>query len=133
MNPEISLTLLRDTLAICRFEAGTDLPAWAQKAGDFHSITRTSDEVSIVLPQKNIGNQEISCERDWRALRVDGKLDFSLCGVLSSILDILKDASVPVFVISTYDTDYVLVKEQEVTKTTAALRKSFAVNKEQKQ
>jgi len=131
MNPEISLTVLHDTLAVCRFETGTDLPPWARLGNSFHSITRTLDEVSVVLPQKNVDNREISCERDWRALRVDGKLDFSLCGVLSSILDMLKDISVSVFVISTYDTDYILVKERELTKTIKALKKKFAVHETQ--
>jgi hypothetical protein len=132
MNPEISLTVLPDKLAICRFETGTDLPAWARNENSFHSITHTLDEVSVVLPQKTIDDNETPCEKDWRALRVDGKLDFSLCGVLSSILDSIKDLSVSVFVISTYDTDYILVKEQELTKTTDALKKSYVVNEEQK-
>jgi hypothetical protein len=130
MNAEISLTVLRGKLAICRFETGTDLPDWALTGKSFHSITHTPDEVSIVLPQKNINLQEISCERDWRALRVDGKLDFNLCGVLLSILDVLNDLSVSVFVVSTYDTDYILVKEHELTRTIHALKKKFTVSEE---
>jgi len=130
MDPEFSLTVLKDKLAICRFDPGNDVPAWALRSSSFHSITRTPDEVSVVLPQKNITGKETCCERDWRAIRVDGKLDFSLSGVLLSILDMLKNLSVSVFVVSTYNTDYILVKEQELSRTLRALKRRFVVHTE---
>ncbi len=130
MDPDVSLTILSEKLAICRFDPGNDLPVWALPCHSFHSITRTPEEISVVLPQKNIHKKETCCERDWRAFRVDGKLDFSLYGVLLSILDMLKDISVSVFVVSTYDTDYILVKEQELSKTLPTLKRKFVVHTE---
>ncbi len=130
MDTEFSLTLLKEKLAICRFDPGNDIPGWALAGHSFYSITRTPEEISVVLPQRNITEKESCCEKEWRALRIDGKLDFSLSGVLLSILDMLKHLSVSVFVVSTYDTDYILVKEHELTRTCQVLRKKFTVHAE---
>jgi len=77
----MTLTLLDDTFAVCRLDADAPLPPWAT-GGPFVSITRTSEEVSIVCPQRAVP-AGIRCERDWRCLRVSGVLDFSLVGVLA--------------------------------------------------
>lgn len=128
MNTEFSLTVLRDTLAVCRFDPGEDLPPWIMRGNSFHSFTRTSNEVSVVLPQKNIIRENACCERDWRAFRIDGKLDFGLTGVLLSVLVMLKNLSVSVFVVSTYNTDYILVKEKELARSIQALRRKFVIH-----
>ena len=118
----MTLTLLTDTFAVCRLDADAPLPAWAT-AETFFSITHTSDELSIVCPQRAVPDG-IRCERDWRCLRVSGVLDFSLVGILASLTVPLAAAGVSVFAISTFDTDYLLVKEKDLAAALDALRKA---------
>ena len=117
MKP-LTLSVLPDTFAICRLDARAPIPAWAR--GDFVAITRTRDELSIVCAQANVPDG-IACERDWRALRVEGKLDFALTGVLASLSAPLADAGISIFALSTFDTDYVLVKARDLEKGIYAL------------
>jgi uncharacterized protein len=119
--PQLTLSLVSGDLAICRLDAQAPIPAWA--GGSFYSITRTPDELSIVCDQRNVPDG-IPCERGWRALRVRGQLDFALTGVLASLAAPLADAGISLFVISTFDTDYVLVKEINLRQALAALEKA---------
>jgi hypothetical protein len=114
-----NLTLLPGIFAVCRFEAGAGVPAWAT-AGPFFSITRTTDELSIVCDQSAVP-EGVRCERDWRCLKLTGPIPFSTVGVLASLVQPLADAGVSVFAISTFDTDYVLVKEGDVEKAVETL------------
>ncbi|MBI5301507.1 MAG: ACT domain-containing protein [Chloroflexi bacterium] len=98
----LTLLLLRDTFAICRLALDAPIPDWAR--GDLVSITRTRDEFSIVCDQR-AAPRDVNCERDWRALRVAGQLDFGLTGILASLATPLADAGVSIFALSTYDTD----------------------------
>ena len=83
-------------------------------------IAKTYEETSIVLPQTiNINSDEV--ERDWQALEVVGPLDFSLTGILSKISTILANEKISIFAISTFDTDYILVKSKNVSLATNAL------------
>lgn len=98
------------------------------------SITRTVDEVSIVLPQQHIADAKLAMphmkvESDWAALRVAGALEFSLTGIIASLSAALADAAVPVFVLSTFDTDYLLVKESDIQRAAAALGIRSPANK----
>ena len=97
------------------------IPDWAQKS-NFFSITRTSDELSIVCSQDNIPN-DIKCEKDWRILKIEGPLDFSLIGILASISTILAQTGISIFAISTYDTDYILVKNNDIDAAVKSLIK----------
>jgi hypothetical protein len=115
----LTLGLLAQRLAVCRLEAGEDLPAWAL-AGDFFSITRTGGELSIVCPEEAVP-PGARAQIGFRALGVAGPLDFALTGILTSLLDPLAEAAIPVFAISTYDTDYVLVRERDLDRAVAAL------------
>ena len=124
----LSLTVLDTKLAVCQFAVAGEIPAWTQVDIPFRSVTHTEDEISVVLPQDIIPGEFEPCEKDWRMLKIDGKLDFNLCGVLSSILNILNKISVSVFVISTFNTDYILVKEKQLAPSVQALRKTFIVN-----
>ncbi|MEW5718138.1 MAG: ACT domain-containing protein [Chloroflexota bacterium] len=117
----LALAVLPDTCAICRLDARAPIPDWAR--GDFVSITRTRDEFSIVCAQSNAPDG-IACERDWRALRVVGQLDFALTGVLASLAAPLADAGISIFAISTFDTDYVLVKARDLEKATRVLQEA---------
>jgi hypothetical protein len=95
--PELSLTLLSGTYAICRLPAGTTVPAWA--AGDFVSLTRTAEELSIICRQDAVP-EGVRREAGWRCLRVAGTLDFALVGVLAALVAPLAEAGVSVFAVS---------------------------------
>jgi len=112
---------LPDTFAICRLAASAPIPAWAR--GDFLSITRTRDELSIVCAQPNVP-AGIRCERDWCALQVVGQLDFALTGILASLSAPLADAGISIFALSTFDTDYVLVKARDLENAIRVLREA---------
>lgn len=113
------LTLLPGTFAVCRLEPDAPVPAWA--AGSFSSVTRTTDELSIVCDQAVIPDG-VRCERDWRCLKLAGPIPFTTVGVLASLVSPLADAGISVFAISTFDTDYVLVKAEHFEKAVVALR-----------
>jgi hypothetical protein len=115
----LNLLLLPDLYAVCRLPAGAPVPAWA--VGDLVSVTRTSEETAVVCLQGAVPDA-VHREAGWRCLRVAGKLDFSLVGVLASLLVPLAEPGVSVFALSTFDTDYVLVQEAGLGKALAALR-----------
>ena len=111
--------------AVYRLPADAPLPSWAidGPAGAFVSITRTAEEVSIVCRQ-DLAADGIRSERGLRVLRVAGTLDFALVGVLAALLAPLAGAGVSAFAISTFDTDYLLVKEDRLADAVAALRRA---------
>ncbi len=104
----LTLTLLPDLFAVCRLDRETPVPSWAQ-TGDFSSITRTRDELSIVCLQRSVPSG-FQYEADWRCLKVEGPLDFALIGILASLTTPLAQAGISLFAVSTYDTDYLLVR-----------------------
>lgn len=116
-----TLAVLPDIFAICRLAASAPIPAWA--CGNFVSITRALDELSIVCPQSNVPDG-IVCERDWRALRVEGKLDFALTGILASLSAPLAAAGISIFAISAFDTDYVLVRARDLGRAMRVLQET---------
>lgn len=107
-------------MAICRLGPGDEIPNWAGSAA-FSSVTRTRTELSIVCLEDTVPCG-IARESGWRVLRVEGPLDFALTGVLASIAGPLAEASVSIFAISTFDTDYVMVRESDVDAAFEALR-----------
>jgi len=113
------LDLLPDRLAVHRLPAGEPVPAWA--TGAFTSITRTASELSVVCAE-GLAPAGITCQPGWRIFQVEGPLDFSLTGILASIAGPLADAGVSIFALSTFDTDYVMVREANLAKAVDALR-----------
>ncbi len=116
----LTLTVLPDTFAICRLDGEEKIPAWAS-TGDFVSITRTPDEVSIVCAQGHVP-AGIKCDGEWRCLKVQGPLDFALTGILASLATPLAQAGISIFAVSTYDTDYLLVKAEHLERAILVLR-----------
>lgn len=115
----LDLTVLPDELAVCRLPAGAEAPAWL--VGEtFASFTRAPDETSIVC-RAAVVPEGVRVEAGWRALRVAGPLDFALTGILASLLVPLAAARVPVFALSTFDTDYLLVRDTALGDAVAAL------------
>jgi hypothetical protein len=111
--------MLPDSYAVVRLQPGAELPAWVDK-GPFRSITRTDSEVSVVCRDRDVPVGE-SSEPGWRVLEVIGPLDFSLTGVVASLVGPLAAAAIPIFVISTFETDYLLVRARDLGAAAEAL------------
>ena len=106
---QLQLEVLAPEFSVCKMGAHDPIPdGLAERAYCF--IGRTPDELSIVCESAAAPAAAAEREDGWRALKVAGPLDFGLVGILAKICQALADAAIPVFAISTYDTDYVLVK-----------------------
>ena len=114
-----SLKILPERMAVCRFEPTAPLPDWIGKVG-FYSLTRTEAELTLVCPEARLAPGTTS-ETGWRCFKVQGLLDFSEIGIIFSLTQPLAKTGVSVFVISTFDTDYFMVKEKDLTKAIDAL------------
>jgi hypothetical protein len=115
----LELSLLPGRFAISRLASNAPLPSWATQ-GAFYSVTRTSDELSIVAEESSVpaGTQS---EAGWRILRVQGPFVLSEVGVLASLAGPLAAARVSMFVVSTFDTDYLLVTQEQLASAIAEL------------
>ena len=118
-RPELDLQLLEGTWAVARLAPEAPLPGWA--GGSFMSLTRTPEELSVVCAERAVP-PGVQCERGWRALKVQGPLDFGLTGILDALTGPLAAAGISLFAISTYDTDYLLLKEARLEEALAVLR-----------
>lgn len=107
---KLKFRCLTGFFAIVRLAPDALVPAWANTGG-FTSITRTTDELSVVCPIQSIPPEVHSSHR-WICLKLEGPFPFSQTGVLLSFIEPLSANRVPIFAISTYDTDYVLIPEE---------------------
>jgi len=103
----LSLTLLPDAVAICRLEPTEQIPEWAL-VSDWWSITRTSEELSVVCAESCVP-ADVPSSRGWRALKFDGPLPLDQTGILASVTAPLAAARVSVFALATFSTDFVLI------------------------
>ena len=110
----LTLDLLQGNFVICRLSPSSSLPAWAFN-GPFISITKTNDELSIITLDDHRLPQDIRCERHWKCLKLKGPFPFDMTGILSSILTPLANAEIPILAVSTFDTDYVMIKEKNLS------------------
>jgi hypothetical protein len=108
--------------AIVRFDPHAPIPDWATK-GEFTSATRTTDEVSIVCPAQDIPENGAPALR-WMCLKLEGPFPFSQTGVLLSFIEPLSNNGIPIFAISTYDTDYILIPEEHSSRAADLLREA---------
>ena len=113
------ISVLPDNYSIYRFKSESEIPDWILSS-DFYSVTKTKDEISVVGPQTDKTINSI-CNRDWRVLKIAGPLDFSLIGIIADVSITLKNKNIPLFIISTYDTDYILIKQKDLNKGIKAL------------
>jgi hypothetical protein len=121
------LRLLDGELTILRLPPDTPTPSWMNLLSrPLVSVTRTPYELSILCPSVDVPHG-VTCEAGWRAFTVEGKLEFSAIGVLAAILNPLAEAGISILSISTFDTDYVLVRTGVLEEATAALRRHFEV------
>ena len=122
----LTLSIVPGVFAVCRLDLASPLPSWATPDG-FIAIVRTAEELSIVCAEQAVPPGVI-CQRGWRGMKVAGPLDFALTGVLASLAGPLAEAGVSIFAVSTYDTDYVLVRKEQLATAIGALRRAgFAV------
>ena len=108
--------------SIVRLPSDAVVPEWARR-GEFTSITRTSDELSIVCPADNVP-ADIHSPHRWQCFKLEGPFPFSETGVLLSFIEPLSNQGVPIFAISTYDTDYVLIQDEYVRMSVKALQQA---------
>ena len=118
----LHVRLLSGRFAVCRLEADAPLPAWVFHAGaTLYSVTRTPEELSVVCDEDDVPPSVDRVERGWRAFRLRGPIPLETTGVLASLSGALAAAGVALFVVSTYDTDVVLVKQRDLERAIAAL------------
>lgn len=116
----LTLSILPEGFGICRLESSAEIPTWAM-GNPFFSVTKTPEELSIVCPSSSIPT-EILAERGWRCLKVHGPLAFGQTGILLSLAEPLAQAGIGTFAVSTYETDYLLVKGCDLPKAIEVLR-----------
>jgi hypothetical protein len=121
MNPRalLTLTVLPNRYAVSRLDPKSNVPEWSGE-GDFVSISRTPEELSIVCLEANVP-AGINSETGWRILKCEGPLDLALPGIMASLAEPLADAAVPIFPIATHHTDYILIKEAHLQTAVRAL------------
>ena len=111
--------MLSETLAVCQLPPRIPIPPWASQ-GEFFSITRTADELSIVC-EETLVPHNVKAERNFGALKLEGPFPFSMTGVLASFIEPLAEQKIPVFAIATFDTDYVLLDREHLDSALRAL------------
>jgi hypothetical protein len=122
VGPGRSLSLMESSFAICRLDKNAAVPTWAYN-GEFFSITRTPDELSIVCPQSSVP-EGTDCETGWRCLKVESPFEFDLTGAISSIAAPLAEADIGLSVVATQDSDYLMVKETDLERTVLVLSRA---------
>ena len=119
--PHVSLRVLPETYAVCRMDPAAEHAVPVAGTGSLYCLTKTADELSLVCPEALAPQAKARVEPGWTGLVVAGPLDFSLTGILASIAGPLTEANIPIFVVSTYDTDYVLVRSEQADAAFATL------------
>lgn len=119
-NRDLRMDTVPGLYAVSRLPADAPLPEWAR--GEFVSITRTGNELSIICEERFVP-AEVRAERGWACMKVAGPIPFETIGVTAAISAPLAEAGISVLIVGTFDTDYVLVKEAMREKAIEALRR----------
>ena len=118
----MELKILNNKLKVVKLKPNETVPEIVYKQ-EFYSITKTDEELSIVVNEEvNILSDVV--EYNWKAIKIVGTLDFSLIGILSKISNILAQAEVSIYALSTYNTDYILVKDDKLEKAIKVLEQN---------
>jgi hypothetical protein len=112
----MTLEILKDRFAVCKTDSAIEI----DKDKEFFSITVTRNEISLVCTENNVP-KDCTAQTGFRAMRVKGTLEFSLTGILAKISGILADEKISIFALSTYETDYIFVDENDLEKGISAL------------
>ena len=109
---------LKESLSVCKVASVKDISLDVEPC----FIGKTNDEISLVCPTQNVPLNTLAREDGWRGFKICGVLDFSLVGILAGISSILADGKIGIFAISTYNTDYILVKEESFSRAEELLK-----------
>ena len=115
----LTLSLLKGIFTIHQLAPDAEIPALALNSS-FFAVTRTGDELSLVVPD-SVEVESDKSDAGWVCFKVEGPLDFSLVGILAGISSVLAEARVSIFALSTFDTDYILVKREQAQAAKDAL------------
>jgi uncharacterized protein len=115
----LRIAILPHRLAVCRLAPDAPLPPWI--AGAFTSVTRTDEELSIICDDDAVP-ADVKAERGWRAMRVLGPIPFEVTGVAAALVSPLAAAGISVFLLATFDTDYLLLKDAVFERAMDVLR-----------
>lgn len=113
----MKLKVIDKEFAICQVESFSNI----NFKDEFLFIGKTDKELSLVCQSESIPKDALKVDDGWAGFRIEGTLDFSLIGIISKISKILADNKIGIFTVSTYDTDYILVKKQSIEKAKIAL------------
>jgi hypothetical protein len=116
----MKLIILKEALSVYQVTSLKEIDTTAQPL----FIGQTADELSVVSPTEVVPADTIKREDHWQAFKIVGPLDFSLVGILAKIATLLAEVGVSIFAVSTYDTDYVLVKSDKLETAITALQKN---------
>lgn len=117
---ELKLEVLDGDFSICQLEDLSQIDF----SSKFCFAAKTDEEISLVCPAGQVPQNATACDTGWRALRVAGTLDFSLIGILAKLTKTLADSGVGLFAVSTYNTDYILVRQEQLADAVWALRRA---------
>ena len=115
----LRISILPVRLAVCRLGPHDDIPEWVQ--GTFTSVTRTAEELSILCDDDAVP-EDVRAERGWQALKVEGPIPFEMTGVAAALVAPLAEARISVVLLATFDTDYLLLKEEVFARGVEILR-----------
>ena len=115
----LRIAILPHSLAVCRLDPDAPLPDWVR--GAFTTVSRTDEELSIVCDAAAVPD-DVRAERGWRVLKVRGPIPFEVTGVAAALVSPLAAARISVFPIATFDTDYLLLKEETFERAVDVLR-----------
>lgn len=118
----MKLIILEGYYSVSRLAAEESIPVWSS-GSDFFAVTKTAEEVSVVCETRDVP-AGMKSEDGWRIIKVEGPLDFSLVGILAALAGVLAAAGISIFAVSTYDTDYLLLKEDKLAAAVAVLREA---------
>ncbi len=109
----MELKIINQDFSICKVEDLSQI----DYSDEFYFISKTDEELSLVCNTNSVPENAIACDNGWKAFRIQGILDFSLVGILSRISALLAENKIGIFAVSTYNTDYILTKEENFDKS----------------
>lgn len=119
----MDIQLLRENFTVCQIN---DINL-VDLDNDFVFLAKTDEEISLVCPSDLAPAQSLAAEEGWRGLKICGPMDFSMIGIISRLTSVLAAEDIPVFVISTFDTDYIFVKDEDLSKALYVLEDEYRI------
>ena len=121
-SANLFLSVLSETFTIHKLSPDLSIPEEILKS-NYYSVTKTDNELSVVCSEL-IEVKSLQSSKGWKCIKVKGPLDFNLTGIFAGISDILAQANISIFAISTFDTDYILVRSKDLSSARNKLRKA---------